>query len=116
MILQCEEDDLRKVISELELDRQREKVLARYEGILVKTPTVADLLKVDVKTVNDYVHQGLFETAGHKGKHKQFDLRYILEFNIQPIKHKKYAKLHSTIGFSADLRLNNVALHKKQTT
>lgn len=79
------EGAMRNVLTEIVTD----SILSRYEGTLVGTKEAAKILRVDEQTVRDYVKFKKFEAVEHSGRNLQFDLRYLLEFNINEVKGRK---------------------------
>lgn len=60
-----------------------EVVLGRYSGRLVGSETAAEILTISRQTLYNYLKEGKIKATERSQKTYRFDLRYLLEWNIE---------------------------------
>lgn len=96
-VVQMEREDLKVAMSDVLSEIVKDSILAPYEGRLVDSKTARQILRISEATLYRYVDSGLLQPWDRSARTMQFDLRYLLEFNIKQVKNRKQFS-HGTIS------------------
>ena len=83
-------EDFEKAIESKLSQIVKDSLLSRYENIIVSAPTACEILGIHITTLYRYVGSGILSPFDHQAKADyKFNLRMLLEFNMNDVKHKR---------------------------
>lgn len=94
MLIMASYNDLKTLINEEVGDTKLKAFLSRFDNVLIGTNEVANMHRVNPRTVLNYIADGLIqpETKIGENDHHQFRLSYALTLDFKDLQKKLRAK------------------------
>ena len=83
IVYEVGKDEMSQALKDTLNEVMFEVVLGRYSGRLVGAGTAAEILTVSLPTLYRYIKDGKIKTTERNQKKYRFDLRYLLEWNLE---------------------------------